>query len=290
MSVLTDQVRASFKFTVDKRRLVGPSGESTDHFGLFRSDNNVCVGSAVKRNYREHTVDDVCALVEAGSAAFGDNDVKVTCGWKEGHIVTVQPSDDYRRSIFGTKDNVFPRIIIRAMYDSQPFEGSLGIFADKCKNLHIVHAAGGAVHARIRHSNHLYARIGELRDKFYELASNWDNAVDTIRAMESRELNVATYLREVFPQPDAALATSRANTLYFDRMQKIVSRIARERLAVGRFGKALDKATAWELYSGVQGYIQHDSTRHGKPNNFERAVMALDSKTVAKALELALAS
>jgi hypothetical protein len=38
----------------------------------------------------------------------------------------------------------------------------------------------------------------------------------------------------------------------------------------------------------VQGFIQHASRRKGKPGDFDRAIMALDDATVAKAESILL--
>ena len=42
--------------------------------------------------------------------------------------------------------------------------------------------------------------------------------------------------------------------------------------------------SAWEAFNGVQGYVQHDMSRHGRPDTFTRAIVALDDQAVSRAL------
>jgi hypothetical protein len=124
-SLVSDAVRAAFPFTVDKLPLGGPDGLRTPHYGLFRSDNAACVGVAVRKGYEPHTTDDVCALVEAATSAF-PGEARAVCSFIDGHYVAVEPSADYRRSIFGTADNIWPRLWIRAGYDGRAFKAQHG--------------------------------------------------------------------------------------------------------------------------------------------------------------------
>ena len=120
---IADHLQRSFPFTVDKFRLTGPENMRTPHFGLFRSDNMGSVGCAVRQSYRPHTVDDVTALAMAAAEAF-HGDCEVECHWREGHIVSIAPSIEYRQSIFGT-DTIWPRLLISARYDGNAFRGTL---------------------------------------------------------------------------------------------------------------------------------------------------------------------
>ena len=37
----------------------------------------------------------------------------------------------------------------------------------------------------------------------------------------------------------------------------------------------------WMADNGIQGYVQHDQRRHGRPGNFARALLALDDAAAA---------
>ena len=84
---VSDKIRSTFNFSVDKFPLSGPDGMSTPLYGLFRSDNSSLVGSkSVTARYHPHTTDDVCALADAAENAF-DDDIDVRCHFRAGHYV-----------------------------------------------------------------------------------------------------------------------------------------------------------------------------------------------------------
>jgi hypothetical protein len=288
---VSDAVRSAFPFTVDKLPLFGPENLKTPHYGLFRSDDGASVGIACRKGYEPHTVDDVCALVEAAASAF-DGEAKTQCLFHDGHFVTVEPSTEYRRSVFGTTDNIWPRLFIRAGYDGRAFRAQLGFYRDACRNLAMIRSAGNAVTANIRHTHQLRGKLDDLRRTFAELAAGWDGVVETARAMESRPVNLAEFLRQVYPLANDA--TERTQRSAERRIESIITRIVRERRLTGRpmgdFGRNGNYVvSAWEAFNGVQGYVQHDQSRHGRPDDYTRAAIALDDQAVSRALEMALA-
>lgn len=293
-ATIADKIAAAFPFDVDKFPLSGPEGLSTPHYGLFRGDNGQCIGIACKRGYVPHTTDDVAALAEAASAAFsgGGGDCQVRCTFREGHYVTVIPSDDHRRAIFGTRDNIFPRLIIRAGYDGRAFRGELGFYRDACRNLSMLRAAGQTASSVIRHTHHLRERLEDLKHVFRRLASQWDGIAATAERMEATPVNLADFLRTVYPLPEDA--TRRTRGTHDRRIERIMRRVIRERQITGRpdlsrFDRAVE-VSVWEAYNAVQGYVQHDMPRHGRPSEMDRAIMALEDAAVGRALEVALAA
>jgi hypothetical protein len=282
-------VRGAFPFDVAKFPLQGPDNMATPHYGMFRSDNGVCVGMACKKGYEPHTTDDIVTLAEAAFSAF-DGGCKVNGYWREGHYLTIAPSDSYRRNVFG-KDSIWPRLVIRAGYDGKPFSASLGFYRDACKNLAILQTAGVSVSRTIRHCSKLRRVMPELVDTFRSLANSWGAVVSTAQEMDSRQVDLADFLRQVYPLPENA--TQRTADNYAERVTRIVRRILSERVALGRRGQAdYATATAWEAFNGVQGYTQHDVARRGRNSeldSFGRAVLAIEDGAVQRAMELALA-
>ena len=286
---LCDVVRQSFNFGVVKLPLFGPDNAKTPHYGLFRDDSGESVGFACKRNYNPHSVDDICTLVEAASVAFPSEieQTHVSCYWSgESHIVSLAPSREYRKAIFGT-DTIWPRLLIHAGYDGSSFKASLGFFRDACKNMAIIRSAGRGCSAAIRHSSHLRDKLDDLRQTFAKLASGWNDVVETAQQMESRSVQLASFLATVYPMPEDA--TRRIRETHEQRISKIIRRIQSERVALRGSMGSLETATAWEAWNGVQGYVQHEQRRNGRPSSFARAIMAIDDSAVAKAMELALA-
>jgi hypothetical protein len=141
-------------------------------------------------------------------------------------------------------------------------------------------------------NNGLFKRSVELRRTFAQLVAGWDGVVETAQEMDSRQVNLAHFMRQVYPlSSDATERTRRSSER---RVESIIRRIVRERQLTGRrdLRIATDgtyRVSAWEAFNGVQGYVQHDMSRHGRPNNYMRAVVALDDASVSRAPELALA-
>jgi hypothetical protein len=285
-TTISDSIRAAFPFEVEKFRLAGPDNLQTPHFGLFRSDSGACIGNAVRGGYTPHTVDDCCALAEAAQSAF-DGECVAKCYFNDGHYVSVQPPKEHRELIFGTKDAIFPRLIISAGYDGRSFEGELGQFRDLCRNMSIIRKAGQSFGARIRHTHHLRDKMTELVETFSRVAQGWGNLAAVAHEMEARKIDLAAFIREVYPMPEAASQATQAS--FHRRTEAIVRRIMRERLTTGRPDMGRGVVSGWEAYNGIQGYVQHDMTRHGSPSDIARAIIALDDAAVARAAETVFA-
>jgi hypothetical protein len=115
--------------------------------------------------------------------------------------------------------------------------------------------------ANIRHTAHLRDKLSELRDTFARLAGSWNAVVETAQAMESRQVNIAAFLRQVYPLANDA--SERTQSSAERRIEAIVSRVVRERQVTGRPRLVANDGaylvSAWEAFNAVQGYSQHDS-------------------------------
>jgi hypothetical protein len=278
----SDVVRNTFNFTVDKFRLNGPDNMPTQYFGLFKSDNSECL-NAVSDRYLPHTTDDVVVLTEAAEAAF-DNDISVKCHWRNGHNVIIEPSKDQRRAVYGTADNIFPRMIISAGYDDRPFRASLGMWRDQCLNLSRLKSVSGTS-VSIKHTKSLRPRMNELIDVFSGLKDGWKTITEVVAEMESRQISLVAFLDAVYPL--AADAEKAAVTIHKKRTEEIVRRVMAESYRTGRtFGRDF-MTSRFMAYNAVQAYVQH--TKRSKLGNMDQILMALEDPTVAKAEAVALA-
>jgi len=282
----SETVRNSFDFTVDKYRLSGPDNMKTDLFGLFRSDTCELVGrSSVTDTYEPHTTDDVVALVDACESVFGEG-VKVEPHFRAGHYVNVTPSGDYRRNIFGTEDNIFPRLIIRAGYDGKSFAATLGYYRDLCNNLSMLRKVSGTT-VRICHTRSLRSKMSDLIRTFGTLKNSWATLEGVIQHMESNTVNMVDFLNRVYPlEQDAA---ERAVVIHRNRTAEIFSRMRNERFISKRGAMpANDVVTGWEAYNAIQGYEQHVGRRSKTATAFDRIMGASGKKEVWEAEKLAL--
>lgn len=276
------RVRSEFGFSVDKFPLTGPDGMRTPHYGLFRSDNGECVGrNSVSGKYVPHTTEDVLTLVDAAGQAF-DGVADVRCYFRHGHYVAVQPTREHRQSIYGSRDNVFPRLIIDAPYGGAgAFDCTLGFYRDMCRNMAILRRVSGT-NVSIRHTSGLRDQMTELVTAFSQLEASWSNLATVMRNMEERRVRLASFLAAIYGEPDDR--EGRSLTIHKNRTEAIVSRLLRERAIAGREPLGSDGiVTGWEAFNAVQGYTQHDATRRGNPSEMARIVRAMNDGHVARA-------
>ena len=291
MSVVSDAgvdtVKSKFDFTVDKFPLSGPDGLKTPLYGLFRSDTMDYVGKPCSKHYVAHQSDDVLALVESAGEAFeGVGDVQ--CHYRDGHYVSIAPSRDQRRAIYGTSDNIFPRFIVNAGYDGRAFSAIMGFYRDACSNLAMMRQIEGTS-VSIRHGSGLREKMDDLIQTFSVLRESWATLGDVIAELQTREVRMADFLDQIYEQP--AEDSKRGKTVHKNRTEAIFRRLSRERFTTGR--GTMDSqfnVSAWEAYTAVQGYVQHDATRKGSPSDFARIIQASNDSAVKKAESLALAT
>ena len=279
---IADQVRDAFPFSVDKFRLQGPEGLRTDWFGLFRSDTGAPVGDgSVSAKYCPHTVDDVALLVHAASEAFG-GELKMTTAWKDGHSVILQPTREDRLAIFGTKDNIFPRVIVHAGYGGKAFQASLGLYRDACRNLMRFQSLAECS-ANIRHTMAMDSKIDAITDSFRRLRLSWKTVGEIVQKMEAAPVNLAEFLDRVYEESDAGKRDNKRNGEIFNRLMNERRATDRPYLGSSRI------VSVWEAFNAIQGHIQHDTRRKGDNRNpLSRALLALDDPTVKRAEVAAL--
>ena len=283
------QVQEAFNFTVDKFPLSGPDGMKTPFYGLFRSDNGDSVGNAVTSRYRTHQTDDVLAITEAAMTALEDENVQVRTYFNDGHYVEYSPSNAERISIMGTKDNIFPRFLLKAGYDGRAFSVSLGWYRDLCSNLHMPRSIGENVNRSIRHTSSLRGKMDELINDFASVGKGWDSLQIACKQMAERELVLTDFLDAVYGKPDED--SKRAVTVHKNRTEAIVRRLMSEQVRLGEPRMGSDfKVNAWLAFNAVQGYVQHDATRkQGFGGEMSRIILASKDTAVHRAETAALA-
>ncbi|MEL7338228.1 MAG: DUF932 domain-containing protein, partial [Planctomycetota bacterium] len=198
-NTLADQIRAAFDFSVDKFPLTGPEGMATGVYGLFRSDTMEFIGNgSVTSRYTPHTVDDVIAPVEAVQHVFGG--CQAECHFRDGHHVVLSPSKKYRRDVYGTQDNVFPRLIVRAGFDGC-FQVTMGYYRDLCRNMAMLHQVRGTS-VKFRHTASLHSNIDDYVEQLQGLRSGWDSLGEIVDRMESQTVMLDSFLDRVYGTPD----------------------------------------------------------------------------------------
>ena len=287
---VNSKITNAFNFEIARLPLYGPEGIRTPCYGLFRSDNGNFVGDAVTARYEPHQTADIIALADAASEAMGGL-CDAQCYFRNGHYLTLEPTKEYRMSVYGTKDNIFPRLMITAGYNGQAFRASMGYYRDLCRNMARLDTINQTSVA-IRHTSSLRSRMDELIGEFTVLKNSWGNLTDTVANLESRNVNMVDFLDQIYGQPEPD-ASQREVTLHRNRTEAIFRRLNREIVLTGRPEPTKGngwQVSAWEAFNVIQGYSQHDATRRGETNrsSYGRILKAMDDPAVHKAEELVL--
>jgi hypothetical protein len=284
---IASRIHQAFPFKVEKHPLLGPIGQSTPYYGLFRDDTGVAVGyGSVSERYEPHTTEDVAAVCEAAAVALGGV-YEFQSHFANGHHVVLEPKREHRLAIYGSQDAVWMRLVLDAGYGGrQSFRVSLATYRDICRNLAILRQAEGTT-VSIQHTSSLRQEMTALVDQLSLLREGWGNIAAVVRQMESNQVNLTDFLTALYPAPNPD--EQRAVTIHRNRTEAIVRRLIQERARAGRPPLGEDYVvTGWEAYNAVQGYVQHDTVRQGNPTAMSRAVRSLHDHRVAEAERLAL--
>lgn len=290
-STLSATLRETFNFEVVKLPMVAVNGENllnSDDFGLYRNDDWTQVHSRpVKKTYRPHTTEQVVTACEVAESIFSE--CQARCHFHRGHYVQLTPSRDYRKSVYGTLDNVFPVLLIHAGYDMKAWVASLGFYRDACMNMARLQSVV-STSVRIPHLSNLDDDIAEMTQSFELLESSWGDLVHFIGRMQATTVSMNTFLSKVFgPCPVVSdSVTIRMVNNYQERQEAIIRRVSGESVMTGR-GLYNGTVTVWEAFNAVQGYYQHDAPRMGERGSFARLLKANDHPSVQAAERVAVA-
>jgi hypothetical protein len=281
---ITEKVASAFNFSINKFPLSGPDGMRTPWYALFRSDSGEVVGTgSVTSRYQPHNTDDVIALVEASAAAF-EGVADVQCHFRNAHYVAIQPTVEYRKAVFGTADNVYPRCIINFPYTMEACRVSMGYFRDLCRNMHIMRSVRGTT-VRIRHDANLRHHMDDLVKTFGVLKESWGSLSAVIENMEARRVNMVDFLNAMYGEPDEA--GGRAVTIHKHRTEAIFRRLTSERFRSGRPSLGTDwMVSGWEAFNAVQGYVQHEASRRSRQTPMDRLMLSSADPAVIRAERL----
>ena len=115
---VSEYLEDKFNFEIVKRQLHTNTGlnlyEPVPYYGLFRGDNGEpACRNAVSERYEPHQTKHIIHIATECAKAFESDETKLVRAWfKNGHHVSIAPSDDYRQRVTNHRDNIWPRILI----------------------------------------------------------------------------------------------------------------------------------------------------------------------------------
>lgn len=257
---IASKIRKTFDWDYRLEALTGPNGLQTPFYTLFRNDTNEQFGGAFKEGYVMHTVEDVIVLAEAAASSFGNIDeCDVKCWWSGwAHEVVIEAPRDRQAEINNPMDIVWPRLHISAGFGTS-FKGSLGLYRHACSNLMMPRMVAGTTKS-IFHTTNLRPRIDELTCTFNNLSSHWDEMVDGLVKMANHKTKFSHIMTKVFG-PGLKKDTAELTGLAQKRVEALMTRLLRDREALGNDSTDVENVTMWEALNAIQGYIQHDTNR-----------------------------
>lgn len=280
-------VLSAFPRQAETYPLTGPDGMPTPHKGIFMDDGE-CVGVAVKGGYWCHQNTQVANGCEAASLAF-DCPMEVVTHFKDGHHVTMRPTKEYRHSVYGTADNIFPMFTLKYLYNGTACVCNLGMYRDACRNMMMLRCTETSLSVKIRHSAGLDMKMDALVRQLTQLRDKWSDVTAMVDKAESTQVNLAEYIQRIYPMPDNP--SQRTVNGFSRRASAIVERIWRERGVTGRGGSmGTDPIVSlWEAHNGIQGHVQHTASMKGVQGT-GRIFRAFDNAAVKKSEQLAFAN
>jgi len=286
-SSILETVAAEFNFGVNRFPLSFDGKQVKGFYALLRDDTQEPVhDKSVSADYQPHTTDDVLALVESAQDVFGECSPR--CHFRKGHYVDLAPTKDERIAIYGTKDNIFPRLQISAGYNGTSFHFSLGWFRDLCRNMSMLRSVRGTS-VSFRHNGNLRDNLEQLKSQLTGLREGWETLGETVQRMESSRTSLASFLTSIYGEPTEL--TGSALTRHTNRTETIMRRVLDEQARSGRpaFNMGSEDVSVWEAYNAVQGFTQHKkSVRGAATTMFDRELKAVESPEVKAAERLAL--
>jgi len=282
-----DKVVATFNHDVKKFPLHGPDNTPTGYFGLFDKNFKIIGTKSVTEDYYVHTCDDMVALATAAIRTYnGVCDVR--CSFNNGHGLIIAPPLEVRKAIYGTADNIFGRLILKAPYVSGCVDAAFGFWRDLCDNMSMLQTVSQS-HFKIRHTKGLTDKMEELKREFHDLSKGWNLVQEAVGEMEQKRVSLKDFLADVYGTTTEEMGTRKIKN-HEDRTAAVFNRVLEERRKAGRGSIGTDwNVSAWEAYNGVQGYQQHTAKRPGL-NIDQRIWRGFEDTLTAKAERVALLS
>mgnify|MGYP003652436189 CR=1 FL=1 len=262
---IKEYLDSKFDFEIVKKQLhtykSSTVTKAVPYYGLFRSDTDEpACRNAVGEGYEPHQTKHIIQIATECAKGFECDETRSIRAWfKNGHYVSIAPSNDYRQRIGrNSKDSIWPRILISGgLGGTSSLRINIGYWRDLCCNLAMPKQVEG-ISINFRHSRTIAERI-EQTDILGRVYASWHELAEKMGKMRLKEIPLASALHTIFGDH-----TERSEKAAIARNEAIIKRIWNERQEIHnddhpRNVRSLDHVTGWEFYNGIQGYYQHDA-------------------------------
>lgn len=278
---------------VDAKHLVGRENVTLNdgdfisfpYYGLVSTDGRIIpVDHSVSAKHVHHTKADFRSALEAGLAAIGGNG-KISAHWNNnGYFGSFENRDDSRYNISGNpRDYIRHKFIVHMPHDGSVRLG-LAVDAAICSNLMMFKTIKSSSF-NVRHTLSFKDRFDYIVDSFHRLEETQADIAAKIETLNAKSVKIDDFVQKFILAGKDSMSKQLET-----RIEKILSRVYRESVtALGNADRTT--ATAWRLWSGLQGYLQHDATRKSEENEDKvfRAVGLFDEQELVDAEKFLLA-
>jgi len=274
------QIRRAFEGTeVEKLQLQGPSGQETDHYGIFMKETGECLPRAFKSSYHPHTLQQVEDLACGAFSAIG-KEVELTTAWENGHVLGLRTIE----KISVKNEEFSPEIKIIAKYDGTcGFKAVGGMFRMICSNGLVIPVEGAKTVKRSeRHTRSLELNLKLVEEQMTSLMLGYRNQFQTIeKMMDNFSLTQDQFLTKVFG--DRPTDKGRKQTIFDNTLDSVKGIVSTEMRQLG-----MSRASGWVLANAVQAHYQRKQQRNR--DYLVATEKANERKDVAAGFQLALAT
>lgn len=221
----------------------------------YGSDSRLVVSHSKGEDYHFQTLQDATDQAIAAYKTLrcmGSDCVEMSAHFHNGyHISFTQKIEYSQRRFMFENDIVIPWFNLSIPYNAC-FTGNGGGKRIVCSNLFTTkHVA--KFHFSLRHTKNMGERLIGVEKGIQAIAGNWDAFIEHCNTLARKSVSLDAFYEHVYGEkPD----TKRGITVWNDRKAEIRARIDSEANKLG-----LSPNNAWLVFNGLQGYLQHDTTR-----------------------------
>lgn len=256
----------------------------TEDYGLYRSDNNLCLATGFKKGYTVSQNDEIMEVILRGSAGFGDLSVSSAGTIHGGRKIYVQLALEGVAKV--GKDTIKKFITIIDSNDgSTGLSVGIGDLTMSCQNQFFKFYKAGQF--KNRHSASITAKIQELPNLITLALAEQMKLINAYKTFEktpaSNELINKWVKDMVGMDRQESLTKDNVSSKAVGNMENLYNHIEKE---INDKGMNL-----WGLHSGVTSWTTHEKQAPNRPNGRLESVMIgtnyrVNEKSLNMALEL----
>lgn len=238
----------------------------TEDFGLFRSDNNLCLATGFKKGYTVSQNDEIMEAILRGSKGFGDLSVAKAGSLHDGRKIYIQLEIKGISRV--GKDDIKKYVTIIDSNDgSTGLSVGIGDLTMSCQNQFFRFYKAGQM--KMRHSGSITAKIQELPNLITIALSEQMKLINAykefVKTPASTELVNQWVKGLVGMDRRESLTKENVTQKAINNMENLYKHIEKEMVGKGQ--------NVWGLHSGVTSWTTHEKQAPNRNNGRLESIM-----------------